>query len=94
MQMKDVVMVGGCRTAIGDFGGSLKDVPARELAIAVAREAIARAGIPNDLIDEIVMGQIYTGMQGSLPARQVSILASWPSTHGANCLSSGRAVCS
>lgn len=97
MQVKDVVMVGGCRTAIGDFGGSLKDVPARELAAAVAREAIARAGIPMDLIDEIVMGQIYTGMQGSLPARQVSMRVGLPFRSSAvnvnqNCASGMRAV--
>jgi len=46
MEIKDVVMISGCRTAIGDFLGSLKDVPARDLAIAAATEAIRRANIP------------------------------------------------
>ena len=96
-KIKDVVMVSGCRTAIGDFGGSLKDVSARELAVAVAKEAISRAGIPGDVIDEIVMGQIYTGMQGSLPARQVSMRAGLPFRSSAvnvnqNCASGMRAV--
>ena len=72
MTIKNVVMVSACRTAIGKFMGSLKDVPARDLAIHVGKEACNRAGIAADTIDEIVMGQCLPGMQGSLPARQVS----------------------
>ncbi len=72
MTIKDVVMVSACRTAIAKFSGALKDVPARDLAIAVGKEAAKRAGIEPDVIDEIVMGQCLPGMQGSLPARQVS----------------------
>ncbi len=97
MQTKDVVMVGACRTAIGKFMGSLKDTPARDLAITAAKGAIARAGIPADTIDEIVMGQLYTGMQGSLPARQVGMRAGLPHRSGAvsvnqNCSSGMRAL--
>jgi len=97
METKDVVIVSLCRTAIGDFLGSLKDVPARDLAITAAKEAIKRAGIPADSIDEIVMGQIYAGMQGSLPARQVSMRAglahrSTAVTVNQNCSSSMRAL--
>lgn len=97
MKVKDVVMVSGCRTAIGDFLGSLKDVPARDLAIAAATEAIRRANIPLEIIDEIVMGQIYTGMQGSLPARQVAMRVGLPFRSSAvnvnqNCASGMRAV--
>lgn len=72
MAIKDVVMVSACRTAIGKFSGALKDVPARDLAITVGKEAAKRAGIEPDVIDEIVMGQCLPGLQGSLPARQVS----------------------
>ena len=72
MQTKEVVIVSACRTAIGKFCGEFSDTPARELAIAVGKEAIKRAGIKPEDVDEIVMGQIYTSMQGSLPARQVS----------------------
>ena len=72
MTIKQVVMVSACRTAIGKFFGTLKDVPARDLAVAVGKEAAKRAGINPDIIDEIVMGQCLPGLQGSLPARQVS----------------------
>ena len=73
MQTKDVVIVSACRTAIGKFQGQFKDVSARELAITAGKEAIRRAGIDINTIDEIVMGECYLGMQGSLPARQVSM---------------------
>ncbi len=72
MQTKDVVIVSACRTAIGKFCGEFKNTSARDLAIAVGTEAIKRAGIEPTDVDEIVMGQVYAGMQGSLPARQVS----------------------
>lgn len=97
MEIKDVVIVSLCRTAIGDFLGSLKDVPARELAITAAKEAIQRSGIPADSIDELVMGQLYTGMQGSLPARQVAMRVGLPHRSTAvsvnqNCSSAMRAL--
>ena len=57
MQTKDVVIVSACRTAIGKFQGQFKDVSARELAITAGKEAIRRAGIDINTIDEIVMGE-------------------------------------
>ncbi|MEE1113800.1 MAG: thiolase family protein, partial [Eubacterium sp.] len=68
-----VVIVSACRTAIGKFLGEFKNVSARDLAITAGTEAIKRAGIKPEVVDEIVMGEVYTGMQGSLPARQVSM---------------------
>lgn len=78
MDIQDVVLVSGCRTAIGDFLGSLKEVSARELAMTVGRAAIERAGISAEIIDEMAMGQVYTAMQGSLPARQVAMRIGLP----------------
>ncbi|HAO34274.1 MAG TPA: acetyl-CoA C-acetyltransferase [Candidatus Competibacteraceae bacterium] len=77
--------------------GTLKDVPARELAITAAKAAIERSGVPADQIDEICMGQLYTGMQGSLPARQVSMRVGLPHRSSAvsvnqNCTSGMRAL--
>jgi acetyl-CoA C-acetyltransferase len=97
MSIREVVLVSGCRTAIGDFMGSLKDVSARELAITAGKAAVERAGIPADLIDEICMGQLYTGMQGSLPARQVGMRVGLPNRSSAvtinqNCTSAMRAL--
>ncbi len=70
--MQNVVMISACRTAIGKFQGALKNVSARELAVHVGKEAVARAGIDTETIDELVLAQCLPGMQGSLPARQVS----------------------
>jgi acetyl-CoA C-acetyltransferase len=71
--LNEVVIVSACRTAIGKFLGSLKDVSAKELGITVANEAIKRAGIPADIIDEIVVGQTFGGMQGSMVSRQIAL---------------------
>lgn len=71
--MNEVVIVSACRTAIGKFLGVYKDVPAKDLAVTVGKEAIKRAGVPADAIDEIVMGQVYQHMQKSLPARIVAL---------------------
>lgn len=97
MSIKEVVMVSACRTAIGGFMGSLKDVSARELAVTAGKAAVERAGIPAELIDEICMGQLYTGMQGSLPARQVGMRVGLPHRSSAvtvnqNCTSAMRAL--
>ncbi|PKM90187.1 MAG: acetyl-CoA C-acyltransferase [Firmicutes bacterium HGW-Firmicutes-12] len=95
--LKEVVVVGACRTAIGKFMGTLSNVYARELAITVGKAAIERAGITPDIVDEIVMGQLYTAMQGSLPARQVSMRIGLPYRSAAvnvnqNCASGMRAM--
>jgi acetyl-CoA C-acetyltransferase len=97
MKTHEVVVVSACRTAIGKFMGSLKDVSARELAMTVGKEAITRAGIEADMVDEICMGQLYTGMQGSLPARQVAMRIGLPHRSNAvsvnqNCTSGMRAL--
>lgn len=97
METKEVVIVSACRTAIGRFMGSLADVSARELAMTVGKEAFVRAGIKPELADEIVMGQLYTGMQGSLPARQVAMRIGLPHRSSAvsvnqNCASGMRAL--
>lgn len=97
METKDVVIVSACRTAIGKFQGQFKDVSARDLAMTAGREAIRRAGVDPKDIDEIVMGELYTAMQGSLPARQVGIrlgmdIRSNAVTVNQNCASGMRAL--
>lgn len=96
-EIQDVVIVSACRTPIAKFLGSLKDKQAIELATIVAQEAINRAGINPDLIDEIVMGEVYQHMQGSLPARQVGMAVGLPVRSSAcvvnqNCASGMRAL--
>jgi len=95
--MEDVVIVSACRTAIGKFLGSLKDVTARTLAVTAGQEAIKRAGISPDIIDEIAMAQCFPAMQGSLPARQVGMRIGLPHRSAAvsvnqNCASGMRAM--
>ncbi|MBR6951031.1 MAG: acetyl-CoA C-acetyltransferase [Oscillospiraceae bacterium] len=76
--MKDIYLVSCCRTAIGSFGGSLKDTPAAKLGAVVAKAAIERAGISADKIDEVMFGCVLTAAQGQNVARQVSIGAGVP----------------
>lgn len=95
--MNEVVVVSACRTAIGKFQGALKDVTAKELAVTAGKEAIKRAGIPANIIDEIVMGQVYQHMQKSLPARIVGLECGLPVESNAcvvnqNCTSGMRAL--
>lgn len=97
MEIQDVVVVSAVRTALGDFLGELRTVQARDLAITAGREAIRRSGISADQIDEICMGQIFTALQGSLPARQVAMRLGMADRSGAvsvnqNCASGMRAL--
>jgi acetyl-CoA C-acetyltransferase len=76
--MKDVVIVGAARTAIGTFGGSLKDVPARKLGAIVIKEALNRAGVKPEDVDEVIMGDVLQGGLGQNVARQMSLDAGLP----------------
>lgn len=76
--MKEVVIASACRTAIGKYGGSLKDVPAAELGGIVIAEAIKRAGISAAQVDEVLMGNVLQAASGQNPARQAMIKAGMP----------------
>jgi len=76
--MTDVYVVAGCRTAIGSFGGSLRDTSAIELGAVVVREALARAGIAPELVDEVLLGCVLAGGLGQGVARQASVAAGVP----------------
>ena len=76
--MKDVYVVSCCRTAIGSFGGSLKDTPATDLGAVVVKEALNRANVKPDQVDELMFGCILTAAQGQNPARQVGVKAGLP----------------
>jgi acetyl-CoA C-acetyltransferase len=78
MKAVDVVVVSGVRTAIGRFGGSLKDVEAYQLGSACIRAAIQRAALdPND-VDEVVMGQVGQTGPDAFNARRCSLAAGIP----------------
>ena len=76
--MKDVYVVNCCRTAIGTFGGSLKDVPATDLGATVIKEALNRAGVKPEQVDEVMFGCILTAGLGQNPARQAAVKAGIP----------------
>ncbi len=76
--MKEIVIASACRTAIGKFGGTLKDVSAVDLGAAVIKEAVERAGLKPEQIDEVIMGGVIMGGLGQNPARQSSIKAGLP----------------
>ena len=76
--MRDVVIVGAARTPIGSFGGALKSVPARTLGAIAVKEAIKRAGVKPEDIDEVIMGTVLQGGLGQNVARQISMDAGIP----------------
>ncbi len=74
----DPVILSACRTPVGTFGGALKDVTAVELATIAVREAVRRAGIRPDQVDEVILGCILQAGLGMNPARQAAIKAGLP----------------
>jgi acetyl-CoA C-acetyltransferase len=78
MSTSEVVIVAGCRTPIGSFGGAFKDVSAVELGTVAVREALRRAGVRPDQVDEVILGCILQAGLGMNPARQAAIKAGLP----------------
>ena len=76
--MKEAVIVSAVRTAVGSFGGSLKDIPAARLGATVIKEAVARAGIRPADVDEVYMGNVIQAGLGQNVARQAAIYAGLP----------------
>lgn len=76
--MKDIVIASAVRTAIGTFGGTLKNVPAVELGQTVIREAVKRAGIKPEDVEEVIMGNVIQAGLGQNTARQATIKAGLP----------------
>ena len=76
--MKDLYVVNCCRTAIGSFGGSLKNTPAAEMGAVVVKEALKRANIAPENVDEVMFGCILTAGLGQNVARQVGVGAGLP----------------
>lgn len=76
--MRDVVIVSAARTPIGSFGGALKSVPTRTLGAIAVKEAIKRAGIKAEDVDEVVLGCVLQGALGQNVARQIAMDAGIP----------------
>jgi acetyl-CoA C-acetyltransferase len=73
--MEDVVIVAALRTAVGKFGGTIAKIPASDLGAHVIKALLAKTGIKNDQVSEVIMGQVLTAGVGQNPARQASIKA-------------------
>jgi len=78
--MDDVVIVAAARTAVGKFGGSLAKIAAADLGAHVIKGLLARTGIDQNLISEVIMGQVLTAGVGQNPGRQALIKAGLPNT--------------
>jgi acetyl-CoA C-acetyltransferase len=81
--MSDVFILSAARTPIGRFGGGLSTVPATDLGAVAIREAVRRAGIPGERVDEVFMGQVIQAGAGQAPARQAALGAGLPNGVGA-----------
>lgn len=78
--MKNVVIVSAARTPVGSFGGAFKSVSAVDLGVTAAKEAIARAGIKAEDVDEAIIGNVLQAGLGQNVARQVVLNAGLPET--------------
>lgn len=74
----NAVIVSAVRTALGNFNGSLSSIPATQLGAIVIEEAIQRAGISREDVNEVIMGQVLPCGYGQNPARQAAIKAAMP----------------
>ncbi len=79
----DVVIISGCRTAVGKFQGSLSELSAPQLGAVVVREAVKRAGVNSDQVDECIMGNVLPAGLGQNPARQAAIFGGLSPATGA-----------
>ncbi len=76
--MREVVIVSAARTPMGSFGGSLKGIPTRKLGAIAIKEAVKRAGITGEQVDEVIMGAVLQGGLGQNVARQMTLDAGLP----------------
>ncbi len=78
--MREVVIVSAVRTPLGSFGGTLSNMGATTLGALVIEEAVRRAGIKKDVVDEAIMGQVLPLGYGQNPAKQAAVKADMPDT--------------
>jgi len=88
--MREVVIVSAVRTAIGKFGGSLKDISPAQLGSAVLKDALSKAGAGAGEVDEVIMGNVLSAGHGQNIARQAAVGAGIPVEVSSYC---GNKVC-
>jgi len=80
MELNDVVAISAVRTAMGRFGGTLKDIPAYDLGAVVVKEAVKRASINSEQVDDVILGSCRQAGNGPNPARTASIKGGIPNS--------------
>lgn len=78
MEMENVYIMGAVRTAVGKYGGSLKSVPAHTMGALVIQEAVRRAGVNKEWIDEVILGEVRQSTEASNIARCAALEAGLP----------------
>ena len=78
--MREVIVASACRTPIGSFGGTLSQLSAPRLGSIVIEEALRRANLPKNTVNEVIMGCVLTAGVGQAPARQAALFAGLPET--------------
>jgi len=81
--MKEAVITGAARTAVGSLGGSLADIPAPRLGAVAVAEAVSRSGIRKEDVEQVILGNVLSAGIGQAPARQAGIYAGIPVSAGA-----------
>jgi acetyl-CoA C-acetyltransferase len=78
MELKDIVVIAACRTAMGKFGGTLKDIPSYDLGATVIRESLMRASLSGDQVDDVILGSCRQAGNGPNPARTAAVRGGVP----------------
>jgi acetyl-CoA C-acetyltransferase len=73
MELKDIVVIAACRTAMGKFGGTLKSIPSWDLGAVAVREALRRAGLRGDQVDDVILGSCRQAGNGPNPSRSAAV---------------------
>jgi acetyl-CoA C-acetyltransferase len=81
--MKEAVITGAARTAVGSLGGSLAEIPAPRLGAVAVAEAVSRGGIRKEDVEQVILGNVLSAGTGQAPARQAGIHAGLPVSAGA-----------
>lgn len=78
MDLNDIVCISACRTPMGRFGGTLKSMASYDIGAAAIKEAVKRAGIQSDIIDEVILGNCRQAGNGPNPSRTASVKGGIP----------------
>ncbi len=81
--MKEIVITGAARTAVGSLAGTLSGIPAPRLGAVAIAEAVSRGGVRKEEVDQVIMGNVLSAGVGQAPARQAGIYAGIPVSAGA-----------